>query len=89
MPEELEGEPSGRRGSQSSALKKVSNDVITSIASLCVIGCITSPQVFHEELALQWILCRTACRPTVLANSWFFFELLVSELLGLGWHLVL
>lgn len=58
MPEELEGEPSGRRGSQSSALKKV----------------------FHEELALQWILCRTACRPTVLANSWFFFELLIKSM---------
>ena len=81
MPEELDDGPSGRRGSQSASLKKVPNDIIAFIASLAlyIISAITSSQAFHEELALQWILCRSNCRPIVLTNSWFFFELLVSE----------
>ena len=38
-----------------------------------------TPQLFHEELVLQWIVAHpTTTRPLVLKNAWFFFEILVS-----------
>ena len=39
-----------------------------------------APQLFHEELVLQWIVAHpTTTRPLVLKNAWFFFEILVSS----------
>ena len=35
-------------------------------------------KVFHEELALQWIVSHPNLRMLVLGNAWFFFELMVS-----------
>ena len=35
------------------------------------------PQVFHEELALQWIVCHPSIRISVYRNAWFFFEVMV------------
>lgn len=38
-------------------------------------------QIFHEEMALQWIftLGNSTTKHMVLKNSWFFFEMIVSD----------
>lgn len=35
-------------------------------------------QLVHEEFALQWVVLSGSTRETALANSWFFFEIMVS-----------
>lgn len=37
-------------------------------------------KVFHEEMALQWILTlgNSSTKNMILKNSWFFFEMMVS-----------
>jgi len=36
-------------------------------------------QLVHEELVLQWVVASGSTRDLVLLNSWFFFELMVSD----------
>uniref|UniRef100_A0A8B9HFI1 Dedicator of cytokinesis 7 n=1 Tax=Astyanax mexicanus TaxID=7994 RepID=A0A8B9HFI1_ASTMX len=36
------------------------------------------PQLFHEELALQWVVSSGSVREGALQQAWFFFELMVS-----------
>ena len=38
---------------------------------------------FYEELVFSWIIAHPATRAIVYANAWFFFEILVSEVLVL------
>ncbi len=40
-------------------------------------------QIFHEEMALQWMftLGNSTTKHMILKNSWFFFEMIVSRFL--------
>lgn len=37
------------------------------------------PQLFHEELALQWVVSSGSVREGALQQAWFFFELMVGN----------
>ncbi|GAB1288661.1 Dedicator of cytokinesis protein 7 [Apodemus speciosus] len=37
-------------------------------------------QLFHEELALQWVVCSGSVREAALQQAWFFFELMVKSM---------
>ncbi|KAE8609710.1 hypothetical protein XENTR_v10011887 [Xenopus tropicalis] len=37
-------------------------------------------QLFHEELALQWVVCSGMVREAALQQAWFFFELMVKSM---------
>ncbi|XP_066453817.1 dedicator of cytokinesis protein 7 isoform X12 [Eleutherodactylus coqui] len=37
-------------------------------------------KLFHEELALQWVVCSGAVREATLQQAWFFFELMVKSM---------
>ncbi|XP_053549634.1 dedicator of cytokinesis protein 7 isoform X7 [Bombina bombina] len=39
-----------------------------------------SMQLFHEELALQWVVCSGTVREAALQQAWFFFELMVKSM---------
>ncbi|XP_069498124.1 dedicator of cytokinesis protein 7 isoform X7 [Ambystoma mexicanum] len=39
-----------------------------------------SAQLFHEELALQWVVCSGSVREAALQQGWFFFELMVKSM---------
>lgn len=36
-------------------------------------------QLFHEELALQWVVSSGSVREGALQQAWFFFELMVRQ----------
>lgn len=36
-------------------------------------------QLFHEELALQWVVSSGSVREGALQQAWFFFELMVRN----------
>ncbi|XP_073090159.1 dedicator of cytokinesis protein 7 isoform X10 [Manis javanica] len=36
--------------------------------------------LFHEELALQWVVCSGSVRESALQQGWFFFELMVKSM---------
>lgn len=36
-------------------------------------------QLFHEELALQWVVSSGSVREGALQQAWFFFELMVRK----------
>lgn len=38
-----------------------------------------STQLFHEELALQWVVSSGSVREGALQQAWFFFELMVGN----------
>lgn len=38
-----------------------------------------STQLFHEELALQWVVSSGSVREGALQQAWFFFELMVNN----------
>uniref|UniRef100_A0A8C2NI82 Dedicator of cytokinesis 7 n=1 Tax=Capra hircus TaxID=9925 RepID=A0A8C2NI82_CAPHI len=37
-------------------------------------------ELFHEELALQWVVCSGSVRESALQQAWFFFELMVKSM---------
>uniref|UniRef100_A0A668A6J5 Dedicator of cytokinesis 7 n=1 Tax=Myripristis murdjan TaxID=586833 RepID=A0A668A6J5_9TELE len=39
------------------------------------------PQLFHEELALQWVVSSGSVREGALQQAWFFFELMVKSII--------
>lgn len=43
--------------------------------------CISSSvlKLFHEELALQWVVSSGSVREGALQQAWFFFELMVGN----------
>ncbi|XP_069837463.1 dedicator of cytokinesis protein 7 isoform X8 [Dendropsophus ebraccatus] len=41
---------------------------------------IIGSKLFHEELALQWVVCSGAVREATLQQAWFFFELMVKSM---------
>ena len=50
--------------------------------SLCPFVSIFPSQLFHEELALQWVVSSGSVREGALQQAWFFFELMVGNNLG-------
>uniref|UniRef100_A0A3B4A7C3 Uncharacterized protein n=1 Tax=Periophthalmus magnuspinnatus TaxID=409849 RepID=A0A3B4A7C3_9GOBI len=54
---------------------------------LCTLSTPTSthlvqqPQLFHEELALQWVVSSGSVREGALQQAWFFFELMVKSII--------
>lgn len=42
-------------------------------------------QLVHEEFALQWVVLSGSTRETALANSWFFFEIMVRSFYTYRW----
>lgn len=74
MPEEFRDSPP--RGSTLGSIKKVGCLPLY----LCVLKSSTVLQIFHEEIALQWIFAsgNSSTKNMVLKNSWFFFEMMVS-----------
>lgn len=53
--------------------------------SLCILrSCPT--QLFHEELALQWVVSSGSVREGALQQAWFFFELMVRKHLKTGFY---
>ncbi|XP_073090158.1 dedicator of cytokinesis protein 7 isoform X9 [Manis javanica] len=41
---------------------------------------IIGSKLFHEELALQWVVCSGSVRESALQQGWFFFELMVKSM---------
>uniref|UniRef100_A0A8C6Y5B1 Dedicator of cytokinesis 7 n=1 Tax=Naja naja TaxID=35670 RepID=A0A8C6Y5B1_NAJNA len=41
---------------------------------------IIGSKLFHEELALQWVVCSGSVREAALQQAWFFFELMVKSI---------
>ncbi|KAB1268970.1 Dedicator of cytokinesis protein 7 [Camelus dromedarius] len=41
---------------------------------------IIGSKLFHEELALQWVVCSGSIRESALQQAWFFFELMVKSM---------
>lgn len=39
-------------------------------------------KLFHEELALQWVVSSGSIREGALQQAWFFFELMVGNILA-------
>ena len=54
--------------------------VLLDVFIVCFNFCWMSSQLFHEEVALQWIFVHMNAhiKNLVLKNSWFFFEMMVS-----------
>lgn len=52
-------------------------------ASLMVPSC---SQLFHEELALQWVVSSGSVREGALQQAWFFFELMVRTTTPIRFH---
>lgn len=44
---------------------------------LCLSVLHSPTQLFHEELALQWVVSSGSVREGALQQAWFFFELMV------------
>uniref|UniRef100_S4RVQ6 Dedicator of cytokinesis 7 n=1 Tax=Petromyzon marinus TaxID=7757 RepID=S4RVQ6_PETMA len=42
--------------------------------------CVPLSQLFHEELAIQWVVSSGNARETALQQAWFFFELMVKSM---------
>uniref|UniRef100_A0A2K6LS84 Dedicator of cytokinesis 7 n=1 Tax=Rhinopithecus bieti TaxID=61621 RepID=A0A2K6LS84_RHIBE len=43
-------------------------------------GRLPTKKLFHEELALQWVVCSGSVRESALQQAWFFFELMVKSM---------
>ncbi|XP_044286442.1 dedicator of cytokinesis protein 7 isoform X4 [Varanus komodoensis] len=43
-------------------------------------GRLPTKKLFHEELALQWVVCSGSVREAALQQAWFFFELMVKSM---------
>uniref|UniRef100_A0A7M4EUY4 Dedicator of cytokinesis 7 n=1 Tax=Crocodylus porosus TaxID=8502 RepID=A0A7M4EUY4_CROPO len=41
---------------------------------------VSTLELFHEELALQWVVCSGSVREAALQQAWFFFELMVKSM---------
>uniref|UniRef100_A0A8C5C768 Dedicator of cytokinesis 7 n=1 Tax=Gadus morhua TaxID=8049 RepID=A0A8C5C768_GADMO len=64
--------------SLSLTLFSLSSDVCPWSTLLTPAPVFPGPQLFHEELALQWVVSSGSVREGALQQAWFFFELMVS-----------
>lgn len=69
VPDEFRGSPA-----TTVSIKKVSCN------KLVLLNLFFFLKIFHEEMALQWILTlgNSSTKNMILKNSWFFFEMMVS-----------
>lgn len=77
VPEEFKVSPP-RAGTTLASIKKVSGYSTIDLYYCCIIIIF---QLFHEEIALQWIFAHgnNTTKNMVLKNSWFFFEIIVRR----------
>uniref|UniRef100_A0A8C3LVP1 Dedicator of cytokinesis 7 n=1 Tax=Chrysolophus pictus TaxID=9089 RepID=A0A8C3LVP1_CHRPC len=59
---------------------RMSSHTETSSFLQTLTGRLPTKKLFHEELALQWVVCSGSVREAALQQAWFFFELMVSKL---------
>ncbi|XP_073499898.1 dedicator of cytokinesis protein 7 isoform X5 [Phyllobates terribilis] len=59
---------------------RMSSHTETSSFLQTITGRLPTKKLFHEELALQWVVCSGAVREATLQQAWFFFELMVKSM---------
>ncbi|KAG8437109.1 hypothetical protein GDO86_007980 [Hymenochirus boettgeri] len=59
---------------------RMSSHTETSSFLQTLTGRLPTKKLFHEELALQWVVCSGAVREAALHQAWFFFELMVKSM---------
>uniref|UniRef100_A0A2K5NC66 Dedicator of cytokinesis 7 n=1 Tax=Cercocebus atys TaxID=9531 RepID=A0A2K5NC66_CERAT len=57
---------------------RMSSHTETSSFLQTLTGRLPTKKLFHEELALQWVVCSGSVRESALQQAWFFFELMVT-----------
>uniref|UniRef100_A0A8C5D1B3 Dedicator of cytokinesis 7 n=1 Tax=Gadus morhua TaxID=8049 RepID=A0A8C5D1B3_GADMO len=67
--------------SLSLTLFSLSSDVCPWSTLLTPAPVFPGPQLFHEELALQWVVSSGSVREGALQQAWFFFELMVKSII--------
>ncbi|XP_025862734.2 dedicator of cytokinesis protein 7 isoform X3 [Vulpes vulpes] len=59
---------------------RMSSHTETSSFLQTLTGRLPTKKLFHEELALQWVVCSGSVRESALQQAWFFFELMVKSM---------
>ncbi|XP_053549636.1 dedicator of cytokinesis protein 7 isoform X9 [Bombina bombina] len=59
---------------------RMSSHTETSSFLQTLTGRLPTKKLFHEELALQWVVCSGTVREAALQQAWFFFELMVKSM---------
>ncbi|KAM8931057.1 dedicator of cytokinesis protein 7 isoform 1-T1 [Pelodytes ibericus] len=59
---------------------RMSSHTETSSFLQTLTGRLPTKKLFHEELALQWVVCSGTVREATLQQAWFFFELMVKSM---------
>eukprot|EP00079_Xenopus_tropicalis_P024386 XP_012816997.1 PREDICTED: dedicator of cytokinesis protein 7 isoform X12 [Xenopus tropicalis] len=59
---------------------RMSSHTETSSFLQTLTGRLPTKKLFHEELALQWVVCSGMVREAALQQAWFFFELMVKSM---------
>ncbi|XP_030883567.1 dedicator of cytokinesis protein 7 isoform X5 [Leptonychotes weddellii] len=59
---------------------RMSSHTETSSFLQTLTGRLPTKKLFHEELALQWVVCSGGVRESALQQAWFFFELMVKSM---------
>ncbi|KAM4721925.1 dedicator of cytokinesis protein 7 isoform 4-T4 [Rhinophrynus dorsalis] len=59
---------------------RMSSHTETSSFLQTLTGRLPTKKLFHEELALQWVVCSGNVREAALQQAWFFFELMVKSM---------
>uniref|UniRef100_A0A8C4YTF1 Dedicator of cytokinesis 7 n=1 Tax=Gopherus evgoodei TaxID=1825980 RepID=A0A8C4YTF1_9SAUR len=59
---------------------RMSSHTETSSFLQTLTGRLPTKKLFHEELALQWVVCSGSVREAALQQAWFFFELMVKSM---------
>uniref|UniRef100_A0A8C7S863 Dedicator of cytokinesis 7 n=1 Tax=Oncorhynchus mykiss TaxID=8022 RepID=A0A8C7S863_ONCMY len=71
--------------SQSSAMERCGNRMSSHTESTSFLQTLTgrlpTKKLFHEELALQWVVSSGSVREGALQQAWFFFELMVKSII--------
>ncbi|OBS75940.1 hypothetical protein A6R68_17609, partial [Neotoma lepida] len=57
---------------------RMSSHTETSSFLQTLTGRLPTKKLFHEELALQWVVCSGGVREAALQQAWFFFELMLD-----------
>ncbi|KAK2107253.1 Dedicator of cytokinesis protein 7 [Saguinus oedipus] len=66
---------------------RMSSHTETSSFLQTLTGRLPTKKLFHEELALQWVVCSGSVRESALQQAWFFFELMKLKVKSMVHHL--
>uniref|UniRef100_A0A673C856 Dedicator of cytokinesis 7 n=1 Tax=Sphaeramia orbicularis TaxID=375764 RepID=A0A673C856_9TELE len=76
---------SGTPTSPDDEVRSIIGSKVRSQCCLCyqisVFKFVVRPWLFHEELALQWVVSSGSVREGALQQAWFFFELMVKSII--------